>query len=173
MTEINIDDSTAQSNRRRNKELLLKQMQTNMEQLYSQCTSTRMLTLVLPTALNTWHDTGSVKKEWSAVVMKTLSLAPSRIMPPFAHLKGHKFQPLKNVCQAVLVSILFYILLWPALDHINVLLIFLVSKKINKTKFRWKKKFFVSSFSCWRPVVLVLWWWNLSCVCVHYAGWFW
>lgn len=58
--------------------------------LYSQCTSTRILTLVLPTALKTWQETGSVKKEWSAVVTNTLSLAPSSRIPPFAHLTSQQ-----------------------------------------------------------------------------------
>lgn len=52
----------------------------------SQCTSTRMLTLVFPTALKTRQETGSVKKEWSALVVNTLSLAPCSTTPPFAHL---------------------------------------------------------------------------------------
>lgn len=52
----------------------------------SQWTSTRMLTLVFPTALKTRQETGSVKKEWSALVVNTLSLAPCSTTPPLAHL---------------------------------------------------------------------------------------
>lgn len=52
----------------------------------SQWTSTKMLTLVFPTALKTRHETGSVKKEWSALVVNTLSLAPCSTTPPLAHL---------------------------------------------------------------------------------------
>lgn len=51
-----------------------------------------MLTLVLPTALNTEQDTGSVKKEWSALVVNTLSLAPCRITPPLAHLRKNTYE---------------------------------------------------------------------------------
>ncbi|TNN33101.1 hypothetical protein EYF80_056735 [Liparis tanakae] len=53
----------------------------------SQWTSTRMLTLVFPTALKTRQETGSVKKEWSAVVVSTLSLAPCSTTPPLAQLE--------------------------------------------------------------------------------------
>lgn len=55
-----------------------------------QWTSTSMLTLVLPTALNTRQETGSVKKEWSALVTNTRSLAPWMITPPLAHLAERK-----------------------------------------------------------------------------------
>lgn len=67
----------------------------------SQWTSTRMLTLVFPTALKTTQETGSVKKEWSALVVKTLSLAPCRITPPLAHLGfvwGSRFTHNKDTC---------------------------------------------------------------------------
>lgn len=85
--------------------------------LYSQCTSTRMLTLVLPTALNTWHDTGSVKKEWSAVVTITLSLAPSSIMPPFAHLKMKQISTSHKLINVILslsgsVSFILFFKVW-------------------------------------------------------------
>lgn len=53
-----------------------------------------MLTLVFPTALKTRQETGSVKKEWSALVVNTLSLAPCSTTPPLAHL-GFKHTTLK------------------------------------------------------------------------------
>lgn len=42
--------------------------------------------MVFPTALKTRQETGSVKKEWSAFVVNTLSLAPCSTTPPLAHL---------------------------------------------------------------------------------------
>lgn len=100
--------------------------------LYSQCTSTRILTLVLPTALKTWQETGSVKKEWSAVVTNTLSLAPSSRIPPFAHLTSQQnWTDVKSAVKSTERSV-FFVFQW-GIQAWNIMNVFTLS--VSQVKF--------------------------------------
>lgn len=97
--------------------------------LYSQCTSTRILTLVLPTALKTWQETGSVKKEWSAVVTNKLSLAPSSRTPPFAHLTSQQnWTDVKSAVKSTEKSV-FVVFPW-GIQAWNIMNVFTLSIKV-------------------------------------------